>query len=195
MMICDYSVRGGSMTLKKINTGFSLLAILLLVVHAIYELIAYIVFIYNPGLTLIFALSATVAMVIHGILAAVCHFGFHDSKKIQYKKLNIRTLIQRITAVSTAVLLPLHAFTFPLLGKMKGTWIINVLLLAGVVFYISVFTHIAVSFSNALITFGLLGDMKKRKVIDIIVWIMCALLCAAVSVVITMTEYAMFMSA
>ena len=57
-----------------------------------------------------------------------------------------------------------------------------------ILFYASMFLHIAVSFSKALITFGLLSDNKKRKITDVVMTVICVIGFVAVSFIITMTH-------
>ena len=62
-----------------------------------------------------------------------------------------------------------------------------------IIFYASVLLHVAISAGNALITLGLVTSGKTRKKIDIVVWIICAVLYAAASVIIVKTQVAMFL--
>ena len=77
-------------------------------------------------------------------------------------------------------------------SKSVGTVFFSLFLLIMVIFYWSVFSHVALSFTNALVSLGWLGDMKKKKVADIIIWILCFLMFLAASFIITMTQWKMF---
>ena len=180
------------MVIKKISSGFAFFTMLLLLAHVIYEASAFATMIVNLKVTAFFGKTTATVMMLHGIFAAIAYFGLHDSKTIQYKKLNIRTLIQRISSICLVVMLPLHVISVKLLIKYQGTPIVNGLLCFGVLFYAVVFTHVAMSFSNALITFGLLEDIEKKKKMDRVGYVICGLLFILVSVVITLAEYKMF---
>lgn len=178
--------------MKKANAGISLLIILLMLAHVIYQVVSYATFYYNPLITKVLGYVLVAAIVAHAGLSMAIVFGRHDSKTVTYKALNIRTLLQRIFAGLMCVLIPVHIFAFKLLSKSAGTVFFTLLLLIMVIFYWSVFSHVALSFTNALVSLGWLGDIKKKKVMDIIVWILCFLMFLAASIIITMTYWKMF---
>lgn len=181
------------MKIKKLSAGFAFLALILLFVHVIYELISFIFYFYNPIVQAVLGFSTAGSMLLHGILASVAAFGLHDSKKIHYKKRNVRTLLQRISAGGILVMMPLHTFAYSLLQKTADSEVFFVLLCIGVLFFAMVFTHVAVSFTNGLVTFGWLEDGRKKKILDLIIWIICGILFVAASIIITVTEMKMFL--
>ncbi len=77
-------------------------------------------------------------VVIHGVLSVINVYVKNDSKKIRYKKLNMKTYLQRISAFCLVVLLPLHIMAF---GILKST-----------------------AFSKCLIPVGVLEDERKMIV-------------------------------
>lgn len=179
------------MNIKKWNARLSLLTFALLLIHEGYQLYAYLTFYYNPTLSAISGYSVAGCFVLHGILSAICVFALHDSKTVAYKKLNIRTLLQRISAVMIILLLPLHILSFSMLQSSAGVGYILVEVVQ-IIYYAVLSCHIALSFSGALITLGLLPDIKKKRIIDVIVLVICALLFIAVSVIITTTHTKIF---
>lgn len=174
--------------MKKANAGIGLLIILLMLGHVIYNVVSYLTYYYNPVITKVGGYALVAAIVAHAGLSMAIVFGRHDSKTVTYKALNIRTLLQRIFAALMCVLIPVHIFTFKLLDATVGTVFFNLILFVAVIFYWSVFSHVALSFSNALVSLGWLTDIKKKKVIDIIVWILCFVMFIAASVIVTMTQ-------
>ena len=176
------------MAIKKWNARLSLLTLLLLLIHAAYQLYAYITFYYNPTLSKAFGYAVAGCFVLHGILAAICVFALHDSKKIAYKKLNRRTLIQRISAALILLLLPLHIFSFSLLNSSAGGIGYVLVELAQILFFAALLCHSALSFSNALVTLGWLSDIKKKRIIDAVALVIAVLLFIAVSIIIPMTH-------
>ena len=173
------------MKIKKLNANLSLLTLLLLLIHEGYQLYAYITFYYNPILTMVLGYAVAGCFIMHAILSAICVFALHDSKSIAYKKLNIRTVLQRVSAVMLFLLLPIHILSFPLLQSSAGGTGYILVEAVQIIFYAALSCHISMSFINALITLGTLSDMKKKRKIDIIVLVICALLFIAVSVIIT----------
>ena len=176
------------MKIKKLNANLSLLTLVLLLIHEGYQLCAYITFYYNPILTKASGYAVACCLILHAILSVICVFALHDSKTIAYKKLNIRTVFQRVSAFMLILLLPVHIISFPLLQNSVGSAGYFFVEAAQIIYYAALSCHIALSFGNALITLGRLSDMKKKRVLDIIVFIICALLFIAVSVIITTTH-------
>ena len=87
------------MKIKRFNANLSLLTLVLLLIHEGYQLGAYITFYYNPILTKASGRAVACCFIMHAILSAICVFALHDSKTIAYKKYNIRTVLQRVSAV------------------------------------------------------------------------------------------------
>ena len=182
---------------KKVNAVLGLAITAALLVHIIYEIYAYLTFYYNPVLTKILAFTTLGLGALHILLSAFIVFISHDKGKgIRYPALNIRTLLQRISAVAIAVMLILHMNTFAALSATAGTSraLFVTVLIVQVLFYLTVFVHIAVSASNAFITLGIISSGKARKTLDIIIWILCAILFAAASFVVVKTQVAMFLT-
>ena len=180
------------MKLKKWNARLSILTMALLLIHELYQLYAYISFYYNPVLSKTFGYAVAGGLVLHGILSAVCMFAMHDAKTVAYKKLNFKTVLQRVSAVIILLLLPLHILSFSLLQSSVGSFVYVIVESAQVVFYAALSCHVGLSFSNALVTLGWLEDIGKKRVIDRIVLIFWAILALIMSIVITTTHAKIF---
>lgn len=176
------------MNIKKWNARLSLLTLVLLLIHEGYQLYAYITFYYNPTLSKVSGYATAGCFVLHAILSMICVFGLHDAKNVAYKKLNIRTVMQRVSAVLILVLLPLHIFSFSLLRISVGGIGYVLVEAAQILFYVMLTCHVVLSFSNALITLGRLSDMKKKRIIDVIVLVVFVTLLISASVIITTTH-------
>ena len=172
------------MRIKKLNAWLALITATLLLIHEAYQLFAFILFYYNPVMTKILGYSLAFVFVLHCILSAYGFFVLHDSKSVAYKKINIKTVLQRISGMAMILLLPLHICSFILLQKNAGTSIFYLILASQVLFYAAINCHVAVSFSNAFITLGYLEDMDKKRRIDRVAWIISALLFITTSVVV-----------
>ena len=183
---------------KKVNAVLGLAIIAALLVHIIYEIYAYMTFYYNPVLTKVIAFTVLGLGVLHIMLSVFILFISHDKGKgLRYPALNLRTLLQRISAASIAIVLILHMNTFKILSGTANSnrVLFFAVLVIQVLFYLTVLFHIAVSAGNAFITLGLITSDKARKRIDIIVWIICAILFAAASFVVIRTQIGMFLTA
>ena len=143
-------------------------------------------------MTKILGYSLASVFILHGILSAYCIFVLHDSKNVAYKKMNIKTLLQRITGLAMILLLPLHICSFMLLQRSSGSFIFYLLLASQALFYAAINCHVAVSFSSALITLGYLEDMDKKGRIDRTAWAISALLLITTSVVVISVYNKMF---
>ena len=180
------------MNIKKWNARLSLLTLALLLIHEAYQLYAYLTFYYNPTLSAVTGYSVAGAFALHAVLSAICVFALHDSKGIAYKRLNLGTVLQRVSAAVMTVLLPIHILSFGLLKSSAGGVGYILTEAAQVLFYGALSCHAALSFSKALITLGRLSDVKRKRVIDIAAAVICAALFTAASVIITTTHTMIF---
>ena len=154
--------------IKKLNAGISLLVTGLLLLHALYQAVSYLVFYYNPFLSKLFGILISVFFAVHAVISLGCVFFLHDSKSIAYKKLNMRTFFQRLSALVMIFLLPLHIYSFTLLGAAAGTRFYVLIEAAQVLFFAALFLHVALSFTNALVSLGLLEEMRKKRIADLL---------------------------
>ena len=182
------------MRLKKINAVLGILTFALFFAHGIYEDVAYIAYIYNPILTKAFADTLATVFTLHAVLSLYIIFRRNDTVKIDYRKRNIKTLIQRDTGMLSILLLPFHAGAMSLLGKTYGTPAFYVIEFLGFLFIGVISTHLAISFSKALITLGLVTDEKKVKTIDRAVAVISAVFFVFTCVVLFITYGKLFAS-
>lgn len=182
------------MRLKKINAVLGLLTFALFFTHGIYQDVSYIVFYYNPILTKVLAYALAAAFTLHAVLSMVIVFRKNDTVKIDYKKRNIKTLIQRDTGMLSILLLPFHAGGIGLMGKTYGTPAFYVIEFLSFMFIGVISTHLAISFSKALITLGLVSDEKKVKIIDRAVAVISALFFIVTCIILFITFDKMFAS-
>ena len=138
--------------MKKANACLTLILIALLFVHAVYELLAYILFYYNPVLSRLTGWLAAGAFLVHAVFSLINLCFFSDSRSVTYKRMNMGTVVQRISAVIMALFLPLHILMFNLLTGSFGATAYSLLEAANAVFIGALSCHAAVSFSRALIS-------------------------------------------
>jgi len=159
------------MKLKKANAAFGLLTIALLLIHVVYEVVAYIKFLYQPVVTKALGLAILIALLIHMILGMSIMMFAGDSKDlIKYPGENRRTILQRASAIAIMVLVFGHLNAYDILTSGAGAISIIAAILIQVLFFAAVLLHVATSVSNAFVTLGLLTSMDKKKRIDRIVW-------------------------
>lgn len=185
------------MRLKKINAALGLLSIAAMLLHIGYTVFAYLAFYYNPTLKLLTAIPFMVLACLHAVCGMLTLFLQSDGTRLElYPKQNARTILQRVSAALMLPLLILHINTFGLLQSSAeaGQWIwFALLMLSQPLFYGMVQTHIAVSVTRGLITLGWLSSTEKQKVIDRVVYILCALAFVVSTFVVVRTELAMFL--
>ena len=185
------------MLLKKTNAALGLLSIAAMLLHIGYTVFAYLAFYYNPTLKLLTAIPFMVLACLHAVCGMLTLFLQSDGTRLElYPKQNARTILQRASAALMLPLLILHINTFGLLQSSAeaGQWIwFALLMLSQPLFYGTVLTHIAVSVTRGLITLGWLSSTEKQKVIDRVVYILCALAFVVSTFVVVRTELAMFL--
>ena len=166
------------MKLKKINAALGLLSILFMLLHIGYTVFSYLTFYYNPVLKMVFAIPFMVLVCLHAVCGMLTLFLQKDSGRTDlYPKQNLRTILQRVSAILIFPLLILHINTFDLMqaSAEKGYKIFIFLLILGeLIFFAAVITHVAVSLTNGLITLGLLSSRETQKKIDRVVYVLGA---------------------
>ena len=186
------------MRLKKINAALGLLSIAAMLVHIGYTVFAYLTFYYNPALKLLTAIPFMVLVCLHAVCGMTSVFLQSDGTRLDlYPGQNTKTILQRVSAALMFPLLILHINTFRLLQSSAeaGQWIwFALLMISQPLFYGTVLTHIAVSLTRAFVTLGWLTSRDRQKVIDRVVYVLCAVAFAVSTFVVVRTELAMFLS-
>lgn len=177
------------MTLKKANAALGLLSILILLIHAGYQVAAYIMFIYDPFITKVLAWAAAAVISMHAVLGMSMLAFAHDGGSVAYPGMNRRIILQRASAIGIMVMLVLHIKAYDILSS--GTPGLIAAELIQLLFFSCIFIHIGTSFSNAFVTLGLLSDMDKKKKIDRAVWVICSVLWAVTVFVVGKTYIAL----
>ncbi|MBQ1311573.1 MAG: hypothetical protein IIY55_06960 [Blautia sp.] len=163
------------MKFKKINAALGMLSILFLLAHAGYSVFAYLTLYYNPFLKNLFAVPFVVLACLHAVCGMAVVFMQADGTRMDlYPRKNLRTILQRISAALIFPLLILHMYTFRLMqasAESGNKAFILLLILAEIVFFACVVTHVAVSLTKGLITFGLLTSEKTQRILDRIIYV------------------------
>ena len=182
------------MKIKKINAAAALFLIALLLIHVIYEVWSYVAFFYNPLVTAIIAYSFAAVACFHMVLAGWSVFRVHDGSTLRmYPRANLGTILQRCSAVVIIVLLPIHAKTGDwVAGHAVGQAGFTFLMCLQVLFWLLIGIHVTVSLSRALITLGVLSDMRRKKTIDIVTAVVCAVGLTFAAYVVIRTDIFLF---
>ena len=180
---------------KKVNAVCGLAIIVTVLVHIGCEVYTAVTLSVNNFLLKMTAHTTLSLAVLHAILSGIAVFFLRDrGKGMLYPGLNIRTIIQRVSAVLMIVLLIMHPSTMELLSSYAGSngVMFTAVLIIQILFFAVVLLHVAVSAGNALITLGLVSTEKARRNIDIAVWVICAVVFVAASVAVLKAEISLF---
>ncbi len=161
------------MKLRKINAVFSLISTVLLLIHAISLGIWMLSQGRIHGAPSAIAIALTVCFLIHAIISiilmATSHKGNKGLKGKAYPKLNVATVVQRISGASMLIFTVLHILTA--VGVMHTPKPIHAVLHP--LLFVLVLVHTAVSISKAFITLGI-GNARFIKRADIVIKVICA---------------------
>ena len=180
------------MNIKKINAILSLFTCLMLLMHVVYQAAAHLLFFYYPIVSKTLGYAIFIPAFLHGVMSAISVLFLHDSRKIMYKKANVRTYVQRICAVIIVVLLPAHLHSYAIHSITAGSALFFAAASIQIVFYGAIFTHATISVSKALISLGMIEDMDKMHMIDRSLYAAGAALFVAVSIIVTGAKMTLF---
>ena len=163
------------MKLRKTNAVFSLITTILLLGHAI-SVASWMLtrgkIIPFGGHTLptVLIYVAVVHTLLSIILMITTNVGRKNHKSKHYPKLNVPTLVQRVTGVLMIIFTWLHIAGAK--GIIEPPQVVHAIV--PTLFFILVMSHIAVSGSKAFITLGI-GNAKFVKRADIVIKVICAI--------------------
>ena len=185
------------MKLKKCNAVLSLLTVLALLLHVGYVFYAYLTFDYNASIQKVLSRIVEALVCVHGVLGMCLVFLMGDGTRLgDYPRQNLSTVLQRVSAALLFPLLLVHVKTFSLLGSFAAEGRMTgfaVVLALQVLFYADVAVHVVTSLPRALITLGWLRRERTRRVLDRVLWVLGALIFAALTVTVVRTELIIFM--
>jgi succinate dehydrogenase/fumarate reductase cytochrome b subunit len=139
-----------------------------------------------------------VMVCLHAICGMMTVFTQGDGTRMDlYPNQNMRTVLQRLSAALIFPFLILHLYTFTLMNNSATSGkIIYVILLiiAEVLFFATVITHVSVSITKAFITLGILCSKELMDKIDKVIYIVNAVVFVIAVVVIVRGQIIMFLS-
>ena len=176
------------MRLKKINAILGLLLMAICLTHIVLEII--------DGLSgwekqtyvaMTARICGTIA-IFHVLISIGMIFFVHDKKGLgAYPGKNMGTLIQRISGLMMIILLAIHVRLSQIISAHQeeetGFFILCITVM--ILFYLTVFVHIALSFTRALITLGAITSRKKKDQLDVVLRVITGLGFLASSILMT----------
>ncbi len=185
------------MRLKKINAALGLLSIVFILLHIGYTVFSYITYYYNPLLKIVFAVPFMVLVCLHAVCGMLTVFMQADGTRMDlYPKLNLKTVLQRVSAALIFPLLILHINTFSLLqaSAERGMTFFTILLfISEMLFFATVLIHVSISLTKGLVTLGVLTSVEIQKNLDRIIYVVCALIYVVAVCSVLKTQIVMFL--
>lgn len=171
--------------MKKVNAVIGLFSIVMLICHTMIMSYSMMTGWYNYRICKMLSRGTATFMIIHIALTLFMIIFIHEKNVLFNVKYNLRVLVQRISAVLIFLMFYIHmtAFKFIVNGNVPDLNEKIVLIVTEILFFAGVFSHAAVSFSRACISLGFISDKKHLNYIDIIAFIVCAMLFAVTSVI------------
>lgn len=162
--------------LKKMNAAMAFMVILSLLCHAGTMCFSLWTGWYNLLIAKTFAYITVISLAFHVLFSLILFFFVHDGANLKYTKENRSTFLQRTSALAMLILLHAHvnAYSHMATGEVLTTGQTIFYCLSELLFYASVMTHVAVSFSKGLITLGFVSSAETIHRIDIAAYIICA---------------------
>lgn len=155
--------------IKKINAIISLLLTVSLLAHLLTMSYSFATGWFNYAVCINLARATGLFACVHVILALIIIFFTHSGTNIScYGKRNVRTIVQRATALLIIAILHLHlsAFNFIGAGMPLDSSQKAVIILTEILFFGSVLAHLSVSFTNAFISLGLIRSEKTEIIMN-----------------------------
>lgn len=159
---------------KKLNTVVSLVCGLSLLGHFLTMTYSMMTGWYDFNLCKKLAHTTAISVSVHVILVLIILFFLHDGSSYgAYKSRNIGTIVQRASGLLMIIFVHFHVTNYGFIMSHAAFQMderIRICLME-TIFFVSVFAHLASSFSKAFITLGILTDIKKVKILDKIIGI------------------------
>lgn len=176
------------MKLKKINAVLGLLLSAVCLTHVVGEVWNGMTYGALNSQNQILARICGVIAILHILISCYMLFISHEGKRMNlYPRENASTLLQRISGILMIIFLAFHVGVLNALagheGRDAGFFILRTAI--AILFYGTVFLHISVSFSRALITLGVITSRTTKRRLDRILWVIMGLGFIAASVLIT----------
>ena len=165
--------------MKKGNTAAAWLLIPILLGHLGTMSYSMLTGWYRYGVCKALAYASAALTAVHVGLSLLILFFKNDGADLgRYKKMKLRVILQRASALGILALLHLHvgAFDFIAAGSALSRLQKLGILLTELLFFAAIFVHLGVSVGRSPITFGLLREKEQLRRADRITFVICAVL-------------------
>ncbi len=165
--------------MKKANAIVGLLATVVFLTHAMTMSYSFMTGWYNFAICKGLAYATMIIVSVHILLSVINIFFLHDQTYIsKYKKRNVKTIIQRATAIIIVILLHAHVktYTFIPAKEMLSIAMKARIIIVELIYFASIYTHVSISFSKSLISLGLIRSDKAEKNINNTAVVVCIIL-------------------
>ena len=128
------------------------------------------------------------AAALHILLSFGMIFFLHEGKSLKtYPKANAGVILQRCSGILMVVLLFFHfrLSKIVLSTGESGMGLFVLCMCVMILFFGTVFLHISVSFTKALVTLGIITERSTKRKIDHILWVVMGIAFLAVSILMT----------
>ncbi len=184
------------MKLKKMNAALALVSIAMLMTHAGYKAVTYLLLIYNPEVSRIMNILPIVCIMLHAVFGMLTVFLQGDGTRAsEYPRENARTILIRVSAALMLPLLLIHINMNSWLVATAGAkqwFLFGLVILAEVLFFAAVFTHAFAAMTRSFITLGWLASRQTQRRLDRVLWILGAVMFAAMSFIIIRAQISMY---
>ena len=180
------------MKLKKLNAIFGMLTALCLLVHAGITTYYYAIQTEPPRLARIPGRAAAFFLIFHACYGLYKLFFVNKRLSVPYPRINLRVILQRVSAFTLLILLWPHIMTFSLSVSLAGTGWIWALCAVEILFNLALWLHITLSLSPSLLTLGLISSMEARRRVDIATGVILGLALGYSTFVIISTQLRLF---
>lgn len=169
--------------LKKTNAAAAFLVLLALCGHAGTMCVSLWTGWYNLIIAKTCATVTVIALAIHVLISLSLFFFFHDGAALRYSRENRTVILQRLSAMAILILLHVHmtAYSHMAAGETLTTAKTLFYCTTELLFFASVMTHVAVSFSKGLVTLGLAASPESVRKADVGAYVVCAAVMIAAS--------------
>ena len=185
------------MKLRKANAAVGLLSALFMLVHIGYNVFCYLTFYYNPVLKTVFSLPFIVLVCVHAVMGMLTMFLNSDGTRLDdYPKQNRRIILKRVSAALIFPLLIVHINNFSIMqqsAQAGNVALVVLLIVAEVLFFAVVITHIATSLTAGFITLGFLESREVQVRMDRAIYVVGAIVFAVSSYSIVSGHVVMFL--
>lgn len=165
--------------IKKTNSLFALISVLSICGHAGTMVYSLLTGWYDYNICKALAHTTAGAVTVHVALCLIIYFFIHEGSKISYAgRENAETIIQRVTGLLIILLVHRHIVNYGFI--MSGEPFLAAdrvkVLICELIYFASLFSHIAVSVQRLGVSFGVIRSKKAYSVIEKIIKPLCAAL-------------------